>query len=61
MERVLKAFIAGFGLGFLAGILTAPNKGKTTRKKLVYKADLLKDQVEEALEDAADDVKRTLS
>jgi len=64
MEKDLRVLLAGLLIGFFAGILTAPEKGKRTRKKLKYGADLMKDQIEDAVEAAmekAKKVKKTLT
>ncbi len=58
MERDLKILTIGFIAGVLVGVFTAPSKGRITRKKLKYQADLLKDQMGEALDEAKEEVKR---
>lgn len=58
MEKNLMFILGGFTAGYLLGVLTAPSKGRTTRKKLKYQADLMKDQIEDTLEEAKQEAKR---
>lgn len=44
-------------VGYVTGLLTAPQSGKKTRKDLVEKADELKDDAEDQLKKANDELK----
>ena len=57
-SRGLGSFIFGLGLGLflgaLAGILSAPQRGDVTRRRLSKKAESTRDQIVEAVEDFVD-------
>lgn len=54
-KLALGALIAG-AAGYIAGLLTAPKSGKETRKDIADKAGDLKDQAEEELKRAHDEI-----
>lgn len=60
MERDLKLLMIGFIAGVVTGVLIAPSKGRITRKKIKYQADLLKDQMGEAFDEAKEQVERVI-
>jgi gas vesicle protein len=47
------SFVRGVALGFIAGVLFAPDSGATTRRKLAEYASAVKDNLEEAFDDLA--------
>lgn len=47
-------FLAGSALGLAAGILTAPQSGKRTRRMIRRKAEETEDRIAEAAEKAVD-------
>lgn len=51
--------VAG-AVGYLAGILTAPKSGKETRKDLIDKADDVKEDTVEQLQDLNDELKELI-
>jgi gas vesicle protein len=55
-KMAASALIAGVA-GYIGGILTAPNSGKDTRKKLAEEAEGIKDSTEEQLQRANDELK----
>jgi gas vesicle protein len=55
--KVLTGFIAGVTVGALAGVLYAPQKGSTTRKRIVRKSNDLVDDVKGRVSDSVDSVK----
>ncbi|MBZ4189716.1 YtxH domain-containing protein [Niabella beijingensis] len=59
----MNKLVTGFALGLIVGILYAPDKGTTTRRRIVDKGNDLKDQfadfidsVASRFEDRADDL-----
>ncbi|MFV0345006.1 MAG: YtxH domain-containing protein [Bacteroidales bacterium] len=50
-SSTLVGIVAGAALGFVAGILLAPEKGEDTRKKIGDKAKHLKDEMDKKMED----------
>ncbi len=59
--RTLLTFIIGAGAGLSVGYLTAPRKGKTTRKRLANDFENRKDELEDVAADKLDEAKRILS
>jgi gas vesicle protein len=55
-KMVASALIAGVA-GYIGGVLTAPKSGKETRKKLTEEAEGFKDNTEEQLQKANEDLK----
>ncbi|MFV0507386.1 MAG: YtxH domain-containing protein [Bacteroidales bacterium] len=50
-SSALVGIIAGAALGFVAGIILAPEKGEDTRRKIGDKAKHLKDELDKKLEE----------
>jgi gas vesicle protein len=50
-SNVLLGILAGVATGALIGILVAPDKGSRTRRKILDKAEDLKDALEDKVED----------
>ena len=44
-QKILLSFLAGVGVGAVAGLLIAPDSGKETRKKLAQKAGDIKSTI----------------
>ena len=44
-QKILLSFLAGVGVGAVAGLLIAPDSGKETRKKLAQKAGDIKSSI----------------
>ncbi len=59
--RTLLTFIIGAGAGLSVGYLTAPRKGKTTRKRLANDFENRRDELEDVAADKLDEAKRILS
>ncbi len=59
--RTLLTFIIGAGAGLSVGYLTAPGKGKTTRKRLANDFENRRDELEDVAADKLDEAKRILS
>ncbi|MEQ8712765.1 MAG: YtxH domain-containing protein [Cyclobacteriaceae bacterium] len=59
--RTLLTFIIGAGAGLSVGYLTAPRKGKTTRKRLANDFENKRDELEDVAADKLDEAKRILS
>lgn len=59
--RTLLTFIIGAGAGLSIGYLTAPRKGKTTRKRLANDFENKRDELEDVAADKLDEAKRILS
>lgn len=57
---VLVAFMAGVVIGAGVALLYAPQTGKETRRMLAKKADELKNEAEEIMEDTLDKSKKIL-
>ena len=55
----MKSFLAGVGLGFGVGLLLAPDAGSETRKKVVEKINVAKDQAEQAAEPVIESVRES--
>jgi gas vesicle protein len=55
-KMAVSALIAGVA-GYIGGVLTAPKSGKETRKKLTEEAEGFKDNTEEQLQKANEDLK----
>ncbi len=49
-DRILLGIMAGAALGAIAGILLAPEKGTTTRRRIVEAGDGLKNAVQEKVD-----------
>ena len=60
-SKVLVGFLAGAAVGALAGILFAPDKGSSTRKKLTDKAGDWSDSAKETFNGIIDGVKNAYS
>jgi gas vesicle protein len=60
-KKIALSAIIGGVAGFLGGILTAPQSGKDTRKQIANEAEDLKDNAEEQLKKANDELKSTLN
>jgi gas vesicle protein len=58
-SKIVVGFLAGAAVGALAGILFAPDKGSSTRKKIVSKTGDLTDSVKNSFSDFIDGVKET--
>ena len=52
----IQSFINGIAVGFLLGILFAPDKGDETRRRISRRASAIKDNIKNTYEDIADDV-----
>ena len=57
---VLVAFMAGMVVGAGLGLIFAPQSGKETRKLIAKKAEELKEETEEMLDDAMEKSKKAL-
>ncbi|MBI5397597.1 MAG: YtxH domain-containing protein [Verrucomicrobia bacterium] len=57
---VLVAFMAGMLVGAGLGLLYAPQSGKETRKLIAKKAEELKDEAEEIIDDTLEKSKKAL-
>jgi gas vesicle protein len=57
---ILVAFMAGMVVGAGVALLYAPQTGKETRRMLAKKADELKDEAEEIVEDVLEKGKKVL-
>jgi gas vesicle protein len=49
--KVMVGVLAGAAVGFLTGILLAPDSGKKTREKLIGKSKDLRNKVTDSLDD----------
>jgi gas vesicle protein len=60
--KIIVGVVAGMAMGALLGVLFAPAKGATTRKRIVRKgedyADALKEKVNGFVEDISDKLER---
>ncbi len=56
-SNILVGFLAGAAVGALAGILFAPDKGSTTRKKIATKTGDISDSVKNSFNSFIDGVK----
>jgi gas vesicle protein len=56
-SKILVGFLAGAAVGALAGILFAPDKGSTTRKKIATKSGDITDSVKNSFNNFVDGVK----
>lgn len=59
--KVVLGFLAGAAVGAIAGILFAPDKGSSTRKKIAGKANELLDEIKETAEDATTKMKHKVA
>lgn len=59
-EKTLIAFVSGAAAGIITGILIAPAKGSTTRRKIARKSQYVTDQVKDKFEDFKDSVEEIL-
>jgi len=57
----IQSFINGLSVGFLLGILFAPDKGEETRRKISRRASVIKDNIRGTYEDIADNVSDQIS
>lgn len=57
----IQSFINGLSVGFLLGILFAPDKGEETRRKISRRASVIKDNIRDTYEDIADNVSDQIS
>jgi gas vesicle protein len=60
-SKVLLGFVAGAAVGALAGILFAPDKGSSTRKKIAGKAGDITDSIKNSFGSFVDGIKNTYS
>ncbi|HUR66263.1 MAG TPA: YtxH domain-containing protein [Chitinophagaceae bacterium] len=60
-SKILVGFLAGAAVGALAGILWAPDKGSTTRKKISGKAGDISDSIRDSFSNLIQGVKDTYS
>lgn len=60
-SKILLGFVAGAAVGALAGILFAPDKGSSTRRKITNKAGDIGDSIKSSFNDFVDDLKNTYS
>lgn len=58
-KKVLMAFTAGAAIGYLCGILTAPNAGYRTRRNIRRKSDKIVADVHDIVEDVQDKIKES--
>jgi gas vesicle protein len=56
MRNVLYGVLAGFVAGSAIGVLFAPSKGSSTRKRLLRKGDKYSDELEEKFNDILTDI-----
>ncbi|MFY9158270.1 YtxH domain-containing protein [Aquirufa ecclesiirivi] len=54
--KVTLGVFAGIAVGALAGILFAPAKGSTTRRKIINRGEEYSDELKEKLEDLIDTI-----
>jgi len=54
----IQSFINGVAVGFLLGILYAPNRGEETRRKISQKASGIKDTVKNTYDSVSDTVNK---
>lgn len=57
----IQSFINGLSVGFLLGILFAPDKGEETRRRISRRASAIKDNIKDTYEDIADNVSEQVS
>lgn len=55
--KVLLGFIAGISVGSVLGLLYAPQKGSTTRRRIARKSGDIVDDVRDMLDDSVDEIK----
>ncbi len=55
--KVLLGFITGVSVGILLGVLYAPQKGSTTRKKIAKKSTDIVDDFKDMLDESVDEIK----
>jgi len=56
-SKVIVSFIAGVSVGMALGILYAPQKGATTRKRIARRSGDIVDDVRDAFDDSVDGIK----
>ncbi len=59
-EKVIIALLLGAAIGGVLGVLFAPDKGTTTRKKLMGKTDHLSDSLKEKFSVLLEEAKQEL-
>lgn len=59
-SKVMLSFIVGALAGAAAGVLLAPDKGKTTRKKVKKSMDDLSQKAKETMDDLSSKAKETM-
>jgi gas vesicle protein len=55
--KTILGFIAGVSIGALFGVLYAPQKGATTRKKIARKGTDIVDDFKDILDESVDEIK----
>lgn len=58
--KIIGALLIGVAIGGTLGVLFAPEKGSTTRKKLISKGEDLKDTAKEKYDELLNDLKKDL-
>lgn len=56
----LTTFIKGISIGFILGVLFAPDRGSATRRKLAGVASDIKDDMEDVYDNISDTVSETI-
>jgi gas vesicle protein len=54
--KVTLGVVAGIAVGVLAGILFAPAKGSSTRRRIVHRGEEYSDELKERLEDLVETI-----
>ncbi len=55
--KVLLGFVAGLSIGTALGIMYAPQKGSTTRRKIARRGTDIVDDFRDKLDDSVDEIK----
>lgn len=58
-KKVLMAFAAGTAIGYICGVLTAPNSGSRTRRNIRRKSEKIVADVHDIVEDVQDKIKES--
>lgn len=56
-SKTIIGFVAGISVGLMFGILYAPQKGSTTRKRIARRSGDIVDDVRDKLDDSVDEIK----